>query len=755
MIPQSQYRGKLPYNIYKQRFQTRQVNLQEELKKKIETAKKNVPSIPTQKTVKETVNDNITSAKELAKKKLKTELQKKTGLNMDKITKLVGDITGKAETEADEKKKQTILTGISLHKALQPSHDDITVEERDRAKLSKAGKIAYQNDDDFQTAQDYLDNEGLGTIDRELSTKQALVVKRPNGNVELAFRGTIMSPRPDMDDMATNVAIAADSEGTSPQFIAAKETLNRAKLKYGNIDHISGYSRGGTLALTLGQRENIPTTTFNTYIGARLARGNTNTNVKHNIIRTTEDPVSIGLAFTKNSNLENWNVKTIKTRAKYQSNIPVKNVYDSHRLDNFTELLAPAEQEAAEARITGAITNNARKLFQTINIKAQKEFLDNGKSFSDNIWKLQSKGNLDTFTGDNDVKGTRANPTIAGGRHSPNSLEVQNWRTLGGDFTEQEASIINQNHSTTLNKIPSMPPTKDLSPTFHRDLLKKNFEEYDNLPANHPLKQISQQAYSNEEVKKISNMNEEETQTHNENLLQEHADLQTLHQAVFEPKQQIIGISEFARAFHPTHLGVGYAIGAGTNEALSQIPGFDKQNRFLQEGEAGTIGAGITSGFQTALGGALRKVGAGVAADALGTSAVAVAGGAALLPEMAAGGVGYIAGEESGKLIAKGIKKLGGGKDLQDAGEDIGGGGIGGLAGGLTAFGTALAADALFGTELGAFFGPEGALIGGGIGAGVGVLAFGGEEALKGAKALAPIISKGASKAWSAFKSIF
>tara|TARA_R110000772_G_scaffold51371_2_gene117933 strand:+ start:422 stop:2677 length:2256 start_codon:yes stop_codon:yes gene_type:complete len=751
MIPQSQYRGKLPYNIYKQRFQDRQVNLQQELKKKIETVKKNIPTIPTEKTI----NDNITSAKELAKKKLKTELQKKTGLNMDKITKLVGDITGKSQTKEDERKKQTILTGISLNKALQPSHDDITVEERDRAKLSKAGKIAYQNDDDFQTAQDYMDNEGLGTIDKELSTKQALVVKRPNGNIELAFRGTIMTPRPDMEDISTNIAIAADSEGTSPQFIAAKETLNRAKLKYGNIDHISGYSRGGTLALTLAQRENIPSTTFNTYIGPRLARGNTNTNVKHNIIRTTEDPVSIGLAFTKNSNLENWVVKTIKTRAKYQSNIPVKNVYDSHRLDNFTELLPAAEQDAAEDTINKAIQNNSRKLYGTINIQKQQKLIDNDKSFSDNIWEFQSKGNVNTFTGDNDVGGNFENPVIRGGRHSPNSLEVQNWRTLGGKFSEAEASVLNQNHSSSLDRLPSMPPTKDISPTYHRDLLQKNFEEYDNLPANHPLKQTSQQPFTPQEVKKIAKMDTEETQTHNEKLVQEQADLQGLHEAVFEPKRQVIGISEFARAFNPTHLGIGYAIGAGTNEALSQIPGFDKQNRILQEGEAGTIGAGITSGFQTALGGVLRKVGKGALAETLGTSAVATAGSVALLPELVAGGAGYIAGEESGKLIGKGIKKLGGGQDLQDAGEDIGGGGVGGFAGGLAAFGTALAADAVFGTELGAFFGPEGALAGGAIGAGVGTIAFAGGEALKGIKKLAPIIESGASKAFKAFKDLF
>ena len=111
---------------------------------------------------------------------------------------------------------------------------------------------------------------------------------------------------------------------------------------------------------------------------------------------------------------------------------------------------------------------------------------------------------------------------------------------------------------------------------------------------------------------------------------------------------------------------------------------------------------------------------------------------------MIAGATGYIAGEESSKLIGQGIAKLGGNKTEQEAGSDIGGGGIGGLAGGLAAWGTAVAADALFGTELGTVFGPEGSLAGAAIGAGVGTLAFAGSEAVKGVKA-----------GWSALKSLF
>ena len=73
MLSESQYRGKLPYNIYKQRFKASQTNLQEELQKKIEEKTKSIPSkipsipkMPTQEHL-----------KEIAKAKLKKELQKK------------------------------------------------------------------------------------------------------------------------------------------------------------------------------------------------------------------------------------------------------------------------------------------------------------------------------------------------------------------------------------------------------------------------------------------------------------------------------------------------------------------------------------------------------------------------------------------------------------------------------------------------------------------------------------------------------
>ena len=53
------------------------------------------------------------------------------------------------------------------------------------------------------------------------------------------------------------------------------------------------------------------------------------------------------------------------------------------------------------------------------------------------------------------------------------------------------------------------------------------------------------------------------------------------------------GYPEVARAFNPVHLGIGYAIGTGTNEALDLIPGFKSQNKYLQDGFKPTSGLNI------------------------------------------------------------------------------------------------------------------------------------------------------------------
>jgi hypothetical protein len=197
---------------------------------------------------------------------------------------------------------------------------------------------------------------------------------------------------------------------------------------------------------------------------------------------------------------------------------------------------------------------------------------------------------------------------------------------------------------------------------------------------------------------------------HNEEIIN------TTHELgeAFAPVEAAGFKEHFGENINGVSLAGGVLVGMGVNKVLDYLDspenpdGTVRQQKITgiaREGLSGGITGGLISGATTALGG----VSAGLA------------------PEIAAGSLGYVVGAESGKLIGKGLKKLGAGKDAQEAGEDIGGGFLGGLA----AAGTILGASALTGAEAGSFGGPLGMLIGGGIGILGGTLGFGVSEIVK------------------------
>ena len=146
---------------------------------------------------------------------------------------------------------------------------------------------------------------------------------------------------------------------------------------------------------------------------------------------------------------------------------------------------------------------------------------------------------------------------------------------------------------------------------------------------------------------------------------------------------------EIARAVHPSNLIVGLGSGVLAKVAMSKyIDPVLKQDK--------------DSDIRTAEEGAITS-------SVLGT---------ALAPEVASGAVGYVAGKEATQGIYKGIKSLGGNEDTALSLSDIGGGAAGGAAAGLT--GT-IAASALAGSAIG----PEGTIIGAGVGALLGGAAYG------------------------------
>ncbi len=142
---------------------------------------------------------------------------------------------------------------------------------------------------------------------------------------------------------------------------------------------------------------------------------------------------------------------------------------------------------------------------------------------------------------------------------------------------------------------------------------------------------------------------------------------------------------EIARAVHPSNLIVGLGSGALASVAMSKyVDPVLKQDKDsdLRTAEEGALSGAITS-------------------SVLGT---------ALLPETIAGASGYVVGKEATQGIYKGIKSIGGNEDTALSISDIGGGAAGGAAAGLT--GT-IAASALAGSAIG----PEGTIIGAGVGA--------------------------------------
>ena len=878
MLSRENYHGRLPYDVYKKRFEERSINLEQELQKRIPEG----PKGKQPETIKDKVNQRTKEITEKAKQELKKKIQQHTGINPDGIQNAFNDAYGEPKTDDEKRQRQDIINGVILSRAVHPNIENLTPEEVDRARLTKASKIYYLNDDEGRATQDYLTENNLGTLDTELSNKNAIVIKRPNGNVEIAYRGSMFGSKPSLQDFVTDAKIVSGTEeGVSgildktTQYAQADEQFEAVKTKYGNVDHIVGYSKGGALALYLGNKNNVDTTTYNPLIGPRLARNSANTNANHTIIRTTEDPVSLGLAATSNINHDRWTVKAIKPLAKYQSLVPIKNIYDAHRYENFTEegqrKTGPAEEEISVDKIQQL----GGKLTQFTSLNDISNDIKAGKSFSEHMIRYHKAESVMTPNG----------PRLKGERISPSSLIAQKWKQLGGQFTEGEAKYMNkswegekridqgldrgydvENRGHHLEegdiKLPQMPKTDRVSDLMNPDLFdrlgesimenrvemnqriknlknkekrgeelteeEENFLEYNEgqddlvprdqsseftfseepktfvegplseLPASKKsVEQLQQEAEDifgqmgdsegpeelkgpkqgveneklNDNFKEYENQVKEGRESQavlskaeeNDYLSKSSAEKDKImenmqndlvnavdeHNKLMQPSEEFgltsnarDGISDTARGFNPTNLALGYAMGKGASALFNVIPNYDKLDRRGQEVIEGAAGGVLTAGAQEALGG--RAIAGRALASLVGTGSISAAGSLALAPEAVGGAAGYLVGEESSKLIDKGLQKLGANKTERAAGSDIGGGTLGGLASGLTAWGTAMAADAIFGTELGTVFGPEGSLIGAGIGAGIGTLAFAGGE-----------VKDLAKEGWNAFKSLF
>ena len=798
MLSRKQYTGKLSYEDYVKRYNKHKDALPKPKPIKSEEST-DTPSTkpdtqpgpdvqPTQEEIKKYIAENKQNLNDKTKEMMKEQIEKRTGTKFKDLQAAIDQLESETGDTAEDKDHQEhMLKGIQLARALQPNTQSLSAKEIIRGKLAQASKLGYMNDDNYQSAQDYLNSMGDTngyTIDKNLSTPEGLVIRTPEGTTEIHYRGSQILDKPSLSDMKTNFKIATGFESEDAQFIQAKNQYEGAVNEYGSVEHFGGFSKGGAKALYMGQKYDIPSTTFNPFIGTKTARGVTNTTQEHTIIRTTGDAPSLGLSVSSSGNHENWNVKALRPLNKNVSLNPIKNMYDAHRLDNF---ITP--------RNTGNVSNDSTTIENLmikqgvlIGQKGKYETLDtiakaveNGKTYSEFINDLQNAG----YRGDNDVGLVRGKSLIKGGRHTRGSMNgtVDFWELMGGKFTPEEEKIISSNvveptikpsKSSSLQKVKdranelknkidaltenvkgtasakkqfvSAPSTDleiepelnkfinrselDVKPTPEEVRIKEKQEdefskiEREQPAAEPPTNSTAPEIEPNSTASDVSDipslkLTQEQLETfgnaspqERQNIMNNHNEeiINTTHELgeAFAPVEAAGFKEHFGEAINPVSMGAGILVGMGVDQALDYIDPAGKDQK-------------LTGVSREAVSGALTGATMYAGTAALGGATIGLA------PEILAGSVGYVAGAESGKLIGKGIKKLGGGQDAQEAGADIGGGLVGGGAAALGLIGGA----ALTGAELGSVAGPMGVAIGAGVGVIGGSLGFGVSEIVK------------------------
>ena len=249
----------------------------------------------------------------------------------DDLEKKIEETTDKLEDDTKKQQIQQINT-LSIVKKIKPNISSIDDEVKKKALMVKASGD-YETLPDAELTNSFLqDNDINYSIDPELSTKESLVLinnENPN-DIKVAYRGSKMN---NLKDWVSNGKILLGKEKSNStfedSFNDASNQIEDIKTKYGTLpNELLGYSRGGSLAISTGDKFGINTTSFNSFVGRNILKSR-ETASKHTLYRTTEDIPSLALGFK--ADLKNFDVKTIRPL------VDSVNPRQAHALKNFTE----------------------------------------------------------------------------------------------------------------------------------------------------------------------------------------------------------------------------------------------------------------------------------------------------------------------------------------------------------------------------------------------------------------------------------
>jgi hypothetical protein len=562
-------------------------------------------------------------------------------------------------------------------KGVKANTKEVTSATSEKATLTRAATI-YAREGEAQ-AQGYLSQMGIENYEiMPESSSEALVLRNTNtGKTKVAFRGTLL-PRELKEvgttagDIGTDLAIMSGYEDQTPQYQRADALVKDVKGKY-DVDELLGYSLGGAKAISLGDKYNIDSNTFNPLIGRNHVTAQ-ETSAKHTVHRTTEDMPSLGVGLLDRENVE------VKSYYPYKSNM--FNVKRTHDLENFMRHRGKQRSGASNIdSLTESAFRGGIRAGEIETMSSMANFIDDreetrpplprfGQKMSDAEKARFDSFKEPTFTefvhkfnkGGNGVDTNAEGELLPSVRMTDKSTWGKLWEAAGGEYTPEEREIFRNS----------------------------------DIPESEP-------AISRDMAQRIANSDKAGRQE----ILNKHLEgLNSIH-------------DQLADATNATEVmplrNEGQTLGFGASTGISLLSGL-AADKLVGLGESLT-GKKLDDkrDFRTGVVGAL---GGGLGAMGIG----ALAGESVAAPELAAAGVIGAGASIMGKEASMLAKRAGAGEFGQAE--------AGGAAAGATAgLGTSLAAGAIGGAEAGVPLDAEtlgmASVVGAGIGAGFSALGYG------------------------------
>ena len=206
----------------------------------------------------------------------------------------------------------------------------------DRKFYAFMSKAAYFEGDENDIA-DFFEEHGLKAwkLDTDLSSqKNSVFTNSSTGEVVISYKGT--NPK-NVEDLGDDAFIASPFlwESDTSRFKGAQNLYEAVESKYGKSNiSITGHSLGGSIAMHVGERADVPTFSYNPGISAGAALDTHNNNKTKSIIyRTSTDIVSGFAADVLGDNRRVVTVPQSQTGA-----------FGNHALENFWEDKQPGKK---------------------------------------------------------------------------------------------------------------------------------------------------------------------------------------------------------------------------------------------------------------------------------------------------------------------------------------------------------------------------------------------------------------------------